>query len=275
MPAHSEVVQTSSGSQALDNFLAEQISACVALEHQLRDSKLPRVARLHPLFVAVVEDAASVRLLLANSRLNQAYIVSRAMLERATNYCFLQLCTDGQYQDFIDYSLNKAGRRFDRSVVADGEVKAHLYLKDGPLKLSPELVAAVAKFTSQRGGEKTRWTTISLSDRAAAIEAKLGRTGLFMSLLAIYSDASEALHGTLYGALFHFGVYDVGSVPNDQASFDRHRYETISALSLFAGGSIDTVLSVLDHAQEPCAAIAAKDSKARFRRAAKEAALMP
>jgi hypothetical protein len=57
----------------------------------------------------------------------------------------------------------------------------------------------VAKFTSERGREKTRWTDVSLSGRAAVVDAKVGKTGLFMCLLTVYADASEALHGTLYG----------------------------------------------------------------------------
>lgn len=32
-------------------------------------------------------------------------------------------------------------------------------------------------------------------------------TGLFMTMLMIYGDASEALHGTLYGATFHIVQY--------------------------------------------------------------------
>lgn len=267
------VVQTAQGAQALDRFLASQVDACIQLEPKLRDSSLPRVAKLDPLFVAIIEDAISIRLLLSDSRLNQAYVVARALLERATNYCFVQLCAEEQYQDYLDYTASKAARRLDRTIEAGGTTRARVYLKDGPLTLPPEIQAAVTKFTGQRGGEKTRWTAVSLPDRAAAIEAKLGNTGLFMCLLTVYADASEALHGTLYGALFHLGVYDVGSVPHDQATLDQHRYSTISALSLFMGGTLDTLFQTLSHIGEPSLGPAVKDSKVRFRKAAVEAGL--
>ncbi len=117
-------------------------------------------------------------------------------------------------------------------------------MNGGDFELPSAIMAAVAKFTSERGREKTRWTNVPLPDRAAVIEAKLGSTGLFMSLLTIYADASEALHGTLYGAIFHLGVCDVPP-PDDQTSLTRHLYQTLSALYLMAGASIDTLFSLL------------------------------
>lgn len=268
-----EIVQTKDGAALLSAFLSEQITAFIQIERGLLTSPIERVSKLHPLFVAVIEDAISIRLLCSDARLNQAYIVSRALLERATNYCFLQICSDEQYVDFLDYSLNKAGRRVDRAIEADGKIQAQIHLKDGLLILPAGIQAAIAKFTSQRGGEKTRWTAVPLQDRAATIETKIGGTGLFMSLLTIYADASEALHGTLYGALFHLGTYDFGAVPHDQESLDRHRYSTISALCLMAGGTMDTLLAMLAHVGEPLAGSAASASKNRFRNAAHAAGL--
>lgn len=238
------IVSTDAGSQLLANFLDGQVKRLVESVNAIKGSHLPRVARLFSLYSAIIEDAISIRILCENARINQAYIVSRALLERLTNFCFLQLCTDPEFSDYVDYSLNKAGRSLDRSIEANGQVKARIALNGGDFELPPEISAAIAKFTSERGREKTRWTTVSLPDRAAVIEAKLGNTGLFMSLLTIYADASEALHGTLYGAAFHLGAYQA-SPPHDQASLDQHRHETLSALYLMAGGSIDTLFSLL------------------------------
>ncbi len=89
-----------------------------------------------------------------------------------------------------------------------------------------------------------------------------------MSFLTVYADASEALHGTLYGAAFHLGAYDPGAVPHDQDSLDRHRYETLSCIYLMAGGSIDTMLSLLAAIDEPNFLQSAKASQVAFKRAA-------
>lgn len=238
------IVSTESGSELLANFLDGQVKRLVESVEAINGSRLPRVARLFSLYSAIIEDAISIRILCENARVNQAYIVSRALLERLTNFCFLQLCIDAEFSDYVDYSLNKAGRSLDRSIESNGQVKARIALNGGDFSLPPEISSAIAKFTSERGREKTRWTNVSLPDRAAVIEAKLGNTGLFMSLLTIYADASEALHGTLYGAAFHLGAY-LALPPHDQASLDQHRHQTLSALYLMAGGSIDTLFSLL------------------------------
>ncbi|RYF30243.1 MAG: hypothetical protein EOO23_05570 [Comamonadaceae bacterium] len=268
-----EKVQTADGEVALARFLDQQIRRCIHLATALKDSELPRVSRLYAIFSAIIEDAISIRLLGDDARTNQAYIIARALLERVTNFCFLQLCTNAEYNDYLDYTLNKAGRSLNRSIEAGGELKARIALKDGSFELPPEIAAAVAKFTSERGREKTRWTNVSLPDRAAVIEAKLQRTGLFMSLLTIYADASEALHGTLYGAVFHLGAYSVGSVPTDQESLDRHRHATLCCLYLMTGGAIDTLISLLKTLGEPYASQAAAESKADFRKVAIEVGL--
>lgn len=238
------IVSTDAGSQLLAKFLDGQIKRLVESINAINGSHIPRVARLFSLYSAVIEDAISIRILCENARINQAYIVSRALLERLTNFCFLQVCTAPEFSDYVDYSLNKAGRSLDRSIEANGKVKARIALNGGDFELPPEISAAIAKFTSERGREKTRWTNVSLPDRVAVIEAKLGNTGLFMSLLTIYADASEALHGTLYGAAFHLGAYQA-SPPHDQASLDQHRHQTLSTLYLMAGGGIDTLFSLL------------------------------
>ena len=98
--------------------------------------------------------------------------------------------------DFVDYSLNKAGRRADRAIEVDGDVKVRISMKDSDVEFSEDVRKAISKFTSERGREKTRWTNVSLPERAAAVESRINHSGLFVPLLTIGADASEALHGT-------------------------------------------------------------------------------
>lgn len=266
-------VRTAAGAQLLATFLDAQIRALVSIEPVLRQSEIPRVARLHPLAMCMLEDAISIRLLGDDSRLNQTYVLARALVERCANYCYLLLCHDQEYTDYLDYSLNKAGRRLDRAIEVDGTVRARIALRDGNVELPPQIQQAIAKFTSERGREKTRWTNVSLPERAAAVEARVKASGLFMALLTIYADASEALHGTLYGSLFHLGVYDFGAVPHNQETLDQHRYTTLSCLYLMSGGLLDTLFRVLVEVGEQHCTIYADESQNRFRAVSVQAGL--
>lgn len=258
-------VRTSSGAQLLTQFLDDQIAALVSIEPMLRQFDLPRVARLHPLLMCMLEDTISIRLLGSDARTNQTYVIARALVEGCTNYCYLLLYNEQEFTDYIDYSLNKAGRRIIRAIEVDGTVKARIGLKDGTVEFPSHIQQAIAKFTSERGREKTRWTNVSLPERAAAVEARVKSSGLFVALLTIYADASEALHGTLYGSLFHLGVYDYGAVPHNQESLDQRRYTTLSCIYLMSGGLLDTLFRVLVEIGNAYCKVYAEESNIRFR----------
>ena len=109
-------VSTHAGAQILAQFLDNQMKRLIDNVSAINHSNNARVARLYAIYSAIIEDAISIRILGDSARTNQAYIVSRALLERLTNFCFLQLCTDAEFSDYVDYSLNKAGRSLDRSI---------------------------------------------------------------------------------------------------------------------------------------------------------------
>jgi hypothetical protein len=71
----------------------------------------------------------------------------------------------------------------------------------------------------------------------------------------------------LYGAAFHLGAYDVPP-PYDQTTLDQHSYQTLSALYLMAGGSIDTLFSLLDFLGDAYFEGIAQSSKEAFKDAA-------
>lgn len=261
------IINTHAGSKILALFLDGQVKLLVENVSAINQSNQSRISHLYAIYSAIIEDAISIRLLCENGRTNQAYIISRALIERVTNFCFLQLCTDAEFSDYLDYSLNKAGRSLDQSIEANGQVKARLALNEGDFELPPEIRAAIAKFTSERGREKTRWTNVPLPERAAVIEAKLGNTGLFMSLLTIYANASEALHGTIYGAVFHLGAYEA-KPPHDQVSLDYHFHQTLSTLYVMAGASIDTLFGLLASLGDEAFDAVAQASKNAFKEAA-------
>ena len=62
-----------------------------------------------------------------------------------------------------------------------------------------------------------------------------------LALLAIYDEASEALHGTFYGAVFHSGVFDTG-IPKEKAELEK---TWISRLSLILFSLSTCIYSLL------------------------------
>ena len=234
-------METEQGMQLWRECFHLHINSLASCVDKVKNCQQERPEKLFPLFCAIIEDSISLDILALNSRLNQCYIISRALLERLVNFCYLLYASDDEYTSFVDYTKNKAARSLSREIQIDGKTKVSLKFSNGEYELPQDYKDAVDKFTSKNGREIPRWTSLNIDKRADFLDKKSGKN-LLLHVLMIYADASEALHGTLYGSLFHFGIYNPGSTPTDQESLDRQRYSTLSFLYFMGSSAIGTLL---------------------------------
>ena len=64
---------------------------------------------------------------------------------------------------------------------------------------------------------------------------------LMFAILGIYDDASEALHGTLYGSIFHMRPV-MGKKPATKGELKKTWNEQFSALFLMLGSCVHTLI---------------------------------
>ncbi len=181
-----------------------------------------RINSLYHLLLSIYLTGNAINLLCLNNLLGEAYILSRSMLEKIINYLFILCCNESEYSRYLNYTKQKGYRILNRSFKA-GTRKVELnWSSFFKLDSDPELKEAVDQFTSKKGKTITRWTSLSIADRLALIEEKglIKVDALVISTLGIYDDASEALHGTLYGSTFHYGFFE-GNIPSDVREFSR------------------------------------------------------
>jgi hypothetical protein len=142
--------------------------------------------------------------------LAECIILARAFMEKIINFCYLLVCDSDEFERFIKHTVQKSYRKLNRSMTV-GDIKLGVKFT-GKIDINSNklLKESLEEFTSERGREKTHWTTVNLKDRIRIISerSKLNPHGFMMNLLSIYDDASEALHGTLYGCSFHTGAYE-------------------------------------------------------------------
>lgn len=151
-------------------YLQKQINLVDLAFKGSREIDDERASYLEALFLQLIDDAKSTYLVCQNGFANQGYILVRALLERAINYCYLQICDEDEFNNFITYSKQKSVRSLNRRL---GENNHSVELKfSGEINFdsNPELKQALDKFTSESGKEKTRWTQTSLPDRAIMVE---------------------------------------------------------------------------------------------------------
>lgn len=218
-------------------------------EHQYNElAKIDnkRVSSLYHLMLSVYLTGSAINLLALNNYLGESYMLARAMLEKLINYMYLLVCEEDEYKKYLNYAKQRGYRVLNRSFIS-GDQKVELKWT-GSVNLDdhPGLKEAVSQFTSSKGKAVTRWTSLSLADRLNVIgeKASVDITGLMFSMLGIYEDASEALHGSLYGATFNYGFF-TGKIPSNTEEFTETYRNQLITLFFALGTSISSLFKVL------------------------------
>jgi hypothetical protein len=218
-------------------------------EHQYNELERidnPRVSSLYHLMLSIYLTGSAINLLALNNYLGESYMLARALLEKLINYMYLLVCEEGEYKKYLDYTKQRGYRVLNRSFIA-GNQKVELKW-GGSVNLDdyPELKEAISQFTSSKGKAVTRWTSLSLADRLNVIgeKATINITGLMFSMLGIYEDASEALHGSLYGATFNYGFFG-GKKPSNTKEFAETYRNQLLTLFFALGTSIASLFKVI------------------------------
>ncbi len=207
-----------------------------------------RIQSLYHLLMSIYITGNAINLLALNNFLSESYMLARALLEKLINYMYVLVCEEDEYQKYLNYTKQKGYRILNRSFKV-GDQKAELKWSGSVnLEDNPELRDAVNQFTSGKGKAIPRWTSLSLAKRLAIVRDKsnVKIEGLMLSTLGIYDDASEALHGTLYGSAFHFGFFE-GKIPRKVEDLAETYRNRLLFLFFALGISIASLFEVVSY----------------------------
>lgn len=213
----------------------------------LKTNPNERVDSLYLLLFSMHDTAESVGILVANQKINEGYMLARALLERIVNYIFLLYCDEEEFKGYLSYTKQKSYRNLKKNIRV-GELIAELkWTGDFNLEDDPELKKAVDLFTSKKGKTITRWRSKSLSDMLDVIRKKsdVDIRPLMLGVMAIYDDASEALHGTIYGTIFHIGLFSAGNLKTKKQIVSSVHGQ-LAVLFLSLGSCIDSLIGAID-----------------------------
>jgi len=229
----------------LNGFLLAQASILkgVTKSEELTD----RAKEMCVVLMSSVGIAIAITRLGTKDMLNESTMLTRALLERLINYCYLMVCDEEEYEKYKAYSLQKTYRKLDRRIETSKHSLSIKYTGEINVESIPELKKALDQFTGSKGGEKTRWTDVSLSERVTLVGEKSNadERKWLLSLLSFYEDASEALHGTFYGSTFHTGIHEPGFDRNNSEAIERGAQQKLSLLYWQMGDIIADVISLL------------------------------
>lgn len=163
-------------------------------------------------------------------------ILSRAALEKLANYMYSTICSEEEYERFHLYPYYRSYHNLKRHKHTKSDELTIEYSGKKSIESMSQYAAALRVFS--KDNPRLRWAreNRTIDERLAYISEKTGYpafTFLLNSLL-IYNDASEAIHGSLYGAVGMLGVYDPPFSKNGKEANIRIR-EKLAMLYLSLG----------------------------------------
>jgi hypothetical protein len=205
----------------------------VMLQRLSSDGMKDRLSIGFPLLVGIASNAIAILRLARQNFGNEVYPLLRTLIERTLTFYYLQCCDEVELENYVDYSKQKALRKLHREIRINEKVFRLKYSGSIDLTQYPDLEKALAKFTSQKSKrEITRWSPKTLNEKLQIVDhAGIVDVTLLMILLeTTYDDASEVLHGTLYGCLFFLGAFTPGPPPRDAEEIRKHYRSDLSAI---------------------------------------------
>lgn len=196
-------------------------------------------------FLYSIEDSCgSIEVLAKGLKARDCYVISRMLLELIVNTCFILARGVDAARRAEQHLLQKSYRDLERKVSVGKRTISIKWQGKDDLPLAPELKAALDRFTSAKGTEIRDWTDENIVRRLEAIDEKFGHdvsSLLQLAYLAIYRNASEIAHGTLFGVHFAFGL----TQPSGTLASDGHRKQFMEWTSLLLFSLGHCLLSLL------------------------------
>lgn len=188
---------------------------------------------------------------------SQAVMLARAFMETITNFVYLGVCDETEYQSFLLHPVYKHYHNVGRMQMEDDwdfeDLEANFKPKrdkQEKLKELPIVQEALAMFSETKA--HLNWTTKKLDDRIDVINKWGKLLDVFFTLCKsrYYSDASETLHGSLYGCTYGIGAFDPGFDHKDTEALNRKLLKDNTCVLLHLGMLIHEAFTLIHYTNE-------------------------
>jgi hypothetical protein len=185
----------------------------------------------------------------------ESAMLARAFMETITNFCYVGVCDENEYRAFILHPIYKHYHNVGLPKMEDdldfiAENAAERTKKQEQLKKIAIVREALAMFSETKSN--LNWTKKKLHERIAIIEERGKLLDVFFTINKIqyYSDASEALHGSLYGCTYNIGVFDPTFDRNKEDELDKKLYKDSTCILLHLGMLIHECFTLISYSND-------------------------
>lgn len=238
-------------------FFGSELMLLKEAVSKITDERLAKVATL--LIGCGQTGAALLQLALqVDVHTREVAMLARSFMETITNFCYVGVCDEKEYRAFIlhpiykhyhNVSIPKIEDHLDLDRIEESalEFDAIRKGKQEQLKKIPVVQEALTIFSDTK--KNLRWTEKNLEQRIEVLE----KWGKFMDCiftlnkLEYYSDASEALHGSLYGCTYGVGVFDPEFDHTSEEELNKKLYKDNTCMLLHLGILIHESLTLISY----------------------------
>lgn len=240
-------------------FFGSQLMLLKEVVPKIKDNKLAKAAVL---LMSCGRTGAAV-LQLANQTdtfTSQSAMLARAFMETITNFCYVCISDEAEFRAFILHPIYKHYHNVDLPKMEDDidfydldaiakKSKARKTKQD-KLKKIPIVQEALTIFSETKSN--LNWTKKNLNQRIEAIEkwGKLFDVFFTISKIQYYADASEALHGSLYGCTYGIGVFEPGFDYKKKDEINKKLYKESACIMLHLGMLIHESFTLISYSND-------------------------
>lgn len=235
-------------------FFASELMMLKEVIPLITDKRLGKAATL---LISAGQTGAAL-LQLANqtdSFTRESMMLARSLMEKVTNFCYVSICDEKEFRGFELHPVYKHYHRVGMPAMEDSlmdleESANNRKARQEKLKEKPIVREALALFSETK--DNLNWTKKTLGQRIDALERSGKFIDVFFTLnkLEYYSTASEALHGSLYGCIYSFGMFDPDFDPAKGEEIDKRLYKESACVLLHLGTLMHECFTLISYTHE-------------------------
>lgn len=242
--------------QQATDFFATELMMLNDVIKQITDERQSKASLL---LVSCTQTGAAL-LQLANQTdyfTSESIMLSRAFMEKITNFCYVNICDESEYRAFLLHPIYKhyhyvgsikLDEDIDLSRLDDSQKLRET--KQQKLKSIPIVQEALEIFSDTNS--RMNWTKKNLNQRIDIIKKRGKLLDVFFTLSKIqyYSDASEALHGSLYGCGYGIGAFDPEFNTHDEEELKKKLHKDSACNLLHLGMLIHETFTLINYSTD-------------------------
>ena len=199
---------------------------------------------------AIMDSCQSIFILSKNKKMRDCFICARAIFDSALNIGYYSVKGNEILDKAFNHSLQKSYRDLKREIELN-DFKLIIGIKDiESIPKTDRLRKSMEEFTSKKGLEVRAWTGDNIYTKIDLITDKFcKRIGIpfTMAFYYIYRHASEIIHGTIFGAMYNFGMTQFRHEwPESQKDINEYYNTVISMIILSVNLLIPSVISIIN-----------------------------